>query len=71
VAKKIITDTIHTTMIPKKKRRMMYLFISLYSVWVFPFSPGLFSNPEDLGEKTLTAECAHHAERGYAAPKSV
>jgi len=49
----------------------MYLFISLYSVWVFPFSPGLFSNPEDLGEKTLTAECAHHAERGYAAPKSV
>ena len=31
VARKIITDTIQTTMIPKRKRLMMYLFTALHS----------------------------------------
>jgi hypothetical protein len=59
VAKKIITDTIHTTIIPKRKRLMMYLFTSLYSAGLFPTFPMLiFQVPEDAGGKALPAESA-------------
>jgi hypothetical protein len=48
VARKIITDTIHTTMIPNRKRRMMYLFISLDSAYL----PWVLSRGGDLLGKT-------------------
>ena len=55
VAKKIITDTIQTTTIPKRKRLMMYLFTALHPVRLFScrflrsfFKPPLVTHELDV-----------------------